>query len=148
MQYNPVTGPLAQLAILPPSSGGIPALSALQGQVVANPAMFMALLDTGASNTCISQKVVADLNLVPTGRAPVAGVHGSILTNTYQFTVAFFFPQQQLPSGQVVADAKTFDINGTEFDNTGCSFDVLLGRDVICAGHFTLSFHGQFVLCF
>jgi hypothetical protein len=59
----------------------------------------MALLDTGASSTCISSKVVDEVSLQPTGKMPVIGVHGRTPTNTYQFTVGLIVPQGQDPSG-------------------------------------------------
>jgi hypothetical protein len=108
----------------------------------------MALVDTGASSTCISPSVVSDLGLIPTGIVPIAGVHGSVPTNTYQFLVGFVIPQQPLPSGVVAATMHTFPISGAEFAVGGAVFDVLLGRDVLCLGHFTMTFAGQFFFSF
>jgi hypothetical protein len=143
-QYNPKVGPLLQLSILPPSvMQGTPSLSG-SGQKH----IYMALIDTGASSTCISQKVVSDVGLNPTGKMPVVGVHGSTPTNTYQFTVGFIIPQGQDPTGALVANITLFPVDGIEFANTGCGFDVLLGRDVLCRGQFSLTFNGQFVICF
>jgi len=38
-------------------------------------------------------------------------------------------------------------VDGTEFNNTGCAFDILVGRDFILQGSLTLSFDGHGVLC-
>jgi len=104
----------------------------------------MALVDTGASHTCISANVIKDLGLTPRGKIPAYGVHGVGSTNAYQFTVGFAFPQTQIASGAVMANLQTFQCDGMEFDMPGGGgFDVLLGRDIICKGVFSLSFDGH-----
>jgi hypothetical protein len=109
------------------------------------PIWLLALIDTGASCTCISAKVISDLSLAPMGKQPVGGVHGSRPTNAYQFQVGFVFPQSQTPGGAVNANVMSFLVNGIEcIPQPG--FEVLLGRDVICSGAFTLSFDGYAVL--
>jgi hypothetical protein len=142
--YNPSIGPLLQVAIFPPSSLGTSPLPA----ITSGPHLYMALVDTGASSTCISTKIVNDLALPPTGKMPVAGVHGSMPANTYQFIVGFILPQRQDATGTILANITPFPVDGIEFANIGCGFDVLLGRDVLCRGQLTLSFSGQFVICF
>jgi hypothetical protein len=107
---------------------------------------YMALMDTGASHTAISAKVISDLSLSPMGKQPVGGVHGSHPTNLYQFQVGLVFPQSQMATGVVQANITTFPTNGTEFINTGYAFDVLLGRDVLCRGLFAMSFDGHATL--
>ncbi len=140
INYNPAVGPLLNLAIADPSVN-----PAAQGQ---NPAQalqlshYMALIDTGASNTCISAKVISDLKLQPSGKMQVSGVHGAQATNLYQFKVIILFPTAQMPTGLVQASAATFDINGSQFI-APTTFDVLLGRDVICKGNFTMAFDGH-----
>lgn len=141
-QYNPSVGPVIQVAIIKPTDERV----VFDGN--ADLRMYQALIDTGASNTCISTKVAEDLGLVPTGKTPVAGAHGSFPTNTYQFNVGFILAQQQTASGQLTGSLTQFRIEGSEFANGGCTFDVLLGRDIICKGQFSLQFNGQYVLCF
>jgi hypothetical protein len=143
-QYNPRVGPLLQLSIFAAdirATQGTPILRDRQH-------IYMALLDTGASSTCVSRKVVEEVGLRPTGKMPVIGVHGSTPTNTYQFTVGFIVPQGQDATGALLADLTMFAVDGIEFANVGCGFDVLLGRDVLCRGQFTMTFNGQFVICF
>jgi predicted aspartyl protease len=108
--------------------------------------MYMALIDTGASCTCISAKVIRDLGLNPIGKQPVGGVHGSQATNAYQFLTGIVFPQSVSAAGIMNATVMTFPVTGVEFVPPG-AFDVLLGRDIICQGHFSMSFSGQAVLC-
>jgi Aspartyl protease len=144
-QFDPRVGPLIQIAILPPQPTLVAGHQATAGQSLH---LFMALVDTGASCTCISSKVVADVGLQPTGKMPMAGVHGSTPTNTYQFAVGFLTGQRQVPSGAITANVHLIAVNGAEFNNAGCGFDILLGRDVICQGTLFLSFHGQMVITF
>src|SRR5271165_6380118 len=86
INFNPAVGPLINLAIEPVSFAPNPANPV-------NLRTYMALIDTGASHTAISAKVITDLGLTPIGKQPVGGVHGQHPTNLYQFQVVFFFPQ-------------------------------------------------------
>jgi len=89
----------------------------------------MALIDTGASCTCVSAKVIQDLSLAPIGKQPVGGVHGHQPTNLYQFQVVIVFPQSQLASGLMNANLSFHPVSGAEFvPPTPGIFDVLLGR--------------------
>lgn len=123
-QYNPSVGPLVQVAIWRP--GFVPQ----QGPSAVNPVavtLYNALIDTGASCTCITTKVIQDAGLAPTGKITSGGVHGKKIVNQYQFQVAFLFPQSQAPTGLVNANALAVPVTGIEFDASG-SFDVLLGQ--------------------
>jgi hypothetical protein len=140
INFNPAVGPLIQLSILP-----FGFQSSQPGQSSSSPLNlqnYMALIDTGASHTAISAKVISALSLTPIGKQPVGGVHGQQPTNLYQFQVALVFPQSQLPSGMMQANLVAFAVTGTEFVAPG-AFDVLLGRDVLCRGLFTMSFDGH-----
>jgi Aspartyl protease len=144
IQYNPRVGPLIQVAVFSAETvQNNPAF----GQDL-SPTMFMALVDTGASNTCISKRIAEELSLVPTGKIQVAGVHGSSATNTYQFAIGFIFPVSQEASGAVLGNLSAHLVDGTEFNNDGCGFDILLGRDIICKGSMQMSFDGHFLMCF
>ena len=142
--YDPVTGALIQLTVLPPShnsvSGVPPPAENLQ--------VYNALIDTGASCTCISRKVVSDLNLRPMGLVPVSGVHGTVPTNSFQFRVGFFASHSLSTGGTVSGNLIEFLVDGIVFDNRGCLFDILLGRDILCKGSFSMAFNNQFIFCF
>jgi len=66
----------------------------------------------------------------------------------YQFSVGFVIGARQGPSGTVSGQLSWMPVNGTEFNNTNCGFDVLLGRDIICRGSFSMTFDGHFSLFF
>ncbi|MGH7068953.1 MAG: aspartyl protease family protein [Acetobacteraceae bacterium] len=107
----------------------------------------MALIDTGASATAISAKVIKDVGLMSIGKKPVGGVHGHRPTNLYQFQVGLVFPQSPSPTGAINANIAPFPVTGPEFVPLGPSFDILLGRDVLCHGTFSMSWDGHAVIC-
>ena len=73
--YSPQVGPIIQVMILP--IGFQPPASAA-GQVPLLPTqLYNALIDTGASCTCISPKVCNEVNIPPIGKQQVGGVHGA-----------------------------------------------------------------------
>jgi predicted aspartyl protease len=140
-QYNPSVGPLIQLAIWPAGFNPNQQPAGLINSPV-SVTFYNALIDTGASCTCITPKVVTDVGLTPVGKQSVGGVHGKKIVNQYQFQVALVFPQSQAATGLVNANAMAISVTGVEFDSPG-GFDVLLGRDIICRGLFHLSFDGH-----
>lgn len=143
-QYSPNVGPLIQLAIWKP--GFIPSQQPISAQNPATAVTFYnALIDTGASCTCITPKVVNDVGLTPVGKQSVGGVHGKKIVNQYQFQVALLFPQSQAATGLVNANVMVTPVTGVEFDSPG-GFEVLLGRDIICRGILQISFDGHGIL--
>ena len=140
-RFNPRVGPILEVAVVDtdfdPTAETSPTLHT-----------YGALIDTGASSTCVSQKVVAEVGLVPTGKVPLAGVAGVSLVDQFTFGVGFILPTEQEPSGNVRGDLHVSQVLGCQFDKGEAVFDVLLGRDVICGGAFHMSFDGRFILSF
>ena len=148
--YNPAVGPLTQLSIINPtpqmlSGASNPLPISMSGSSQA-PRFYTALIDTGATLTCISPKVVHEVGLQPTGKSLMTGSTGSSPVNTYQFGVGFMINPVQTPTGQVTGTLEIKIVDGMEFAVQGAAFDVLLGRDIICAGSFSLSFDGHMLL--
>lgn len=141
--YNPSVGPQLQLAVFPP---GYNPPQAPAGPNPTNVSLYTALVDTGASCTCVSAKVISDIGLMPSGKIPVGGVHGSQAANQYQFIAALIFGQMQAPNGAVLANMHAYTVLGVEFVPNG-NFDVLLGRDILCRGVFTMSWDGHATFC-
>ena len=143
--YNPAVGPLVRVAILK-----------LPAEIAAKPeagqkqkfSTFQALIDTGAISTCISQKVVEEAGLTATGKTLITGVTGDMQVDQFTFGVGFILSPQQHPSGEVSGDISVQGVQGCLFENKTFPFDVLLGRDIICAGSFSLSFDGHYILSF
>jgi len=108
--------------------------------------MYRALLDTGASSTCISQRVVDEIELSPTGKTMLIGATGRQEVDQYSFGVGLLVSQEAQPSGDVRSQINVRPTIGTLFQNDAGAFDVLLGRDILCSGVFTISFDGHFTL--
>jgi len=92
--------------------------------------------------------VCSDLNLRPIGKQGVAGVHGKSAANLYQFQIGILFGQSNvIPSGTVGPNWTLHQTVGVEVI-PDASFDVLLGRDIICLGALSISFdgHGTFAI--
>jgi hypothetical protein len=144
--YNPAVGVILQAAILPPSQ--LSSFQASPPQTPPNLLMFAALLDTGASVTCISTKVIQTLGLQPSGKTTMSGSTGQNTVDQYTFIVGFLFGAQQNPTGTVSGEMNIHLVQGCEFMSHGFGFDVLIGRDILCKGTFSLSFDGHYLLSF
>lgn len=91
---------------------------------------YTAIWDTGATGTVISQKVVDECELIPTGMTQVATAGGIVSVNTYIVDVS-------LPNNVTFQNLNvtTGFLNGT---------DVLIGMDIMSAGDFSVSnFEGK-----
>jgi hypothetical protein len=145
--YNRAVGVIVQVAVLPQAQ-----LAVLQspptGQTPPNLTMFAALLDTGASVTCISKNVVQSLSLQPSGKTSMSGSTGQNTVDQFTFVVGFLFGAQQTPTGAIAGELGAHLVQGCEFMSHGFGFDVLIGRDILCKGTMTLSFDGHYVLAF
>ncbi len=93
---------------------------------------YQAIWDTGATNTVISQKVVSDLGLKPSGKVTVQGVGASGTPahhecNTY--LVNLLLPNQ----------VGFYGVRVSENSIAGC--DVLIGMDLITTGDLAITNH-------
>lgn len=143
--YNPAVGIIINVAVMDSAT-----MTALQSQPsnAPNLTQFSALVDTGASITCISSNAAQTLQLQPSGKTQMSGSTGQGPVNQYTFGVGFLFGAQQNPTGTFSGHLGLHLVQGCEFTNHGFGFDVLLGRDIICKGSLHLSFNGQFTLAF
>jgi hypothetical protein len=146
--FNPAVGIIMQVAILPQSQ--IVTFQAPRTPQSTPPdlTMFAALIDTGASVTCISKNVVQALNLQPSGKTSMSGSTGQTTVDQFTFVVAFLFQAQQSPTGAISGHLNMHLVQGCEFMSHGFGFDVLIGRDILCKGTLTLSFDGHYILSF
>jgi hypothetical protein len=111
------------------------------GQV--GPHMFEGLFDTGASTTCISARVVNDVALNPTGIIEMMGTTGRKTVNEYFFGLGFVVGEVPQTTGFVSSQVEWTPVRGSFFEGSGSGFDVLIGRDILCQGVFTMSFDGH-----
>lgn len=86
---------------------------------------YLAIWDTGATNSVISEKVVGECNLKPTGIVQVHGISGEKTSKTY--LVNILLPNRVSFVGVKVTEGI---LRGT---------DVLIGMDIINTGDFALT---------
>lgn len=146
--YNPNVGAIVQVAIMPleqvQNSDGTPKHPGDGSNIK----FFNALIDTGASCTCVSSNAAKQAKLKVIGKAPMAGATGVNHQNKYAFAVGFMINARQDASGKINSDLSVQVVNGMEFDNQSGGFDVLLGRDIICRGVLNMSYDGHYSLSF
>jgi hypothetical protein len=144
------------VAVLPASAAALAEGSIYTGQAQG----CRALIDTGATTTCVSKRLSSLLGLQPVGKVAVHGVAGIVYHNSYLFSIAFPFnvpPNLSLPPGvqptpgNVTTQLHMLDkvLQGCEFDGgVTPTFDVLLGMDVISTGSLVVQGNGTFSFSF
>lgn len=123
----------------------------VEEKVVAHPREWKALIDTGATTSCISKKLASDIGLSPIGKIAVHGVSGIQRHNCYLFYVGFTYSQMftgldSLESARRIEhllQVLSAPIQGVEFDS-GPDSDVLLGMDVLSNGSLKIEGDGTF----
>ena len=139
--FNPAVGPLINVGVVPYTGVDIG-----NETDVVKLHLFQALIDTGATTTCISEQVIKQCSLEPTGKAAMVGVTGEIDVDQFNFQVIFLVGGQTTPDGNYPGGAVHIPVDGLEFQNQkNCAFEILLGRDVLCQGAFSLSLDGHYV---
>jgi hypothetical protein len=100
------------------------------------PQEFLAIWDTGATHTTITEDLAKKLGLYKIREHMVAGVTGNALCNAYLIALG-------LPNGIVFPEIEVMDCAG----NIGC--DILIGMDVIGLGDFAVcNFRGNTTFSF
>lgn len=98
------------------------------GQAVPQPIRIRALLDTGASCTCVDPSVLAALNLTPTGSATmITPSTGATPHQTDQFDVGLIIPGASGNQTPLVVD--NIAVVASQLTNQG--FQALIGRDLL-----------------
>lgn len=136
---------ILQVAIIPDSLYQ----QMMQGAGTGQLSVFNALVDTGATSTCITNNVVTKCELSPIGQVPIQGVSGQQHHNNYLFRVAFAFgtPKTgQTFEGHVHIFNKP--IQGPELKMANAGFDILLGMDVLGEGSLKVDGDGSFSFSF
>jgi hypothetical protein len=128
-------------------------VDAAKGGTLINPKMFRALIDTGATGTCITRAAADRMGLSPIGKIEIQGVSGTKEHNNYLFHIGSTTPVPGVlpianPLGEVQVPLQlhlnSTPIQGAEFDAGKGGFDVLLGMDVICTGSLKVEGDGTF----
>ncbi len=126
-------GPIIQIGVLKP--GDLAALRAKGGGAIR---LFAALIDTGASHTCVSPLIAREIEgLELLGKHPMTSATETIEVNTYLADLLLPFVGG---SGYGLHGHRVLEFAARDTDNV----QMLLGRDILCQGIFTLSPDGHF----
>lgn len=97
-----------------------------------------ALIDTGATNSSLSQAVIKELEIPVVGKVKVQGSSGIHSTNEYRVDLMLIYGSQQM----VISNIHVTEINV----GADSPFQALLGMDILSSGVLTMSFDGHFTL--
>ena len=123
-------GPIVEIGV----TVSLPRQTAMttQGIPAPPPQLVRALIDTGASCTCIDNGVIIQLGLQPTGTAQmVTPSTGSIPTTVNQYDLAIYLFMDNQHVHQM---AMTIPVIGADFSSQ--TIDALIGRDLLSEGGF------------
>jgi hypothetical protein len=133
--FDPIQGIFINIAVAKPGE----ITSATKNLKIPN---FVALVDTGASKTCISKQAAQTAGLIAIGKSPMVSATHTVDMDNYLADI--FLPFGAAPlggtTGLVINSISILEFNC----ETNCSFQILLGRDVLTKGIFTISFDGHF----
>lgn len=127
---------------------------ALEHPVLRGSAIYKGLIDTGASRTMVSTRVVQERQLEKVGAVRVHGLGGEAWRRTFLFHVAFPdgivqwhdpTSDQSAPLNRLHVYKRT--IQGGELTEE-VGFDVLIGMDIITTGDLHVSRDGTFSFAF
>lgn len=113
-----------------------------QGKAIPAPSAGTALIDTGASMTCVDESVLATLGINPTGLVSLGTAAGPVERPLFPARIAFPEPKLVVDLSRVVA----VDLRGQTIDSS--PLIALVGRDILhhcqfmydgSGGFFTLS---------
>ena len=97
-----------------------------------------ALVDTGATNTCLSPAIIKELEIAAVGKTEVLAASGIHPTNIYRVDLMLMYGPHRLLQP---------DIQVTKFNAPRNSpVQALLGLDILGEGVLTVSFDGHFTL--
>ena len=103
--------------------------SDIQIHSVNNSCGALALWDTGATGTCISEELARNLALIPTGMCAIKTPSGTLDVPTYLVDI-------QLPNNVLIKDVVVME---SKIGEQG--LDTLIGMDIISKGDFAVSNH-------
>ena len=104
-----------------------------------------ALVDTGASSSCISRAVADVLGLQAISMTEMLTAGGVVATNVYEVHIGLVGATATSPDGTVSTDLQMLaGLQTPEFDPGSAHYQVLLGRDVLRRGVLNMSFDGHY----
>ena len=138
--FDPSIGPIVDVGIA--EAGAFRSVGGSNGQLPFRG--YRALVDTGADRTCISRQIADEIGLRPTGKLQMASASEVSETNTYLVDLALAFGDPSAGAMSVVRD----NVMVMEFESNNKNYQVLLGRDFISNGLFSMTgYDKRFTIC-
>lgn len=104
-----------------------------------------AMVDTGASHTCVSQSVAKELQLEPSGKSEMRTAREIVPVNLYYVQLVIILPAKRGPDGEQIGTMQVFGpISAPEFDPGDQVCKALIGRDIISQGALHMSLDGHY----
>ena len=103
-----------------------------------------ALIDTGATKTCISTEKAQAFGFEAIGKATMSSAsHNGVEVNRYQGALYFYLVKDGLPFTHEIQDVEIL-----EYCNASDAYDILIGRDILVSGMFVLNLSSRsFTFC-
>ena len=140
IQFNPAVGPLLTIGIALP--GAFKTAETESQPATITPCQ--ALVDTGASVTCISREIAQKIGLQPRGKLPMSSASETREMNSYLVDIAITFGD---PTAGVMSAVKHSMIV-MEFEANSQHYQALLGRDIIDQALFSIAgYDKRFTIC-
>lgn len=116
----------------------------------ARPHVEAALVDTGASRTCIARPLAETLGLAPVGKTSMQTAGGRTAVNVYDLHVALLTDPEMNTGGSVSVKAQLFrNVKALEFViGDSSKYRALIGRDILRVGMLSLSADGHYSFAF
>lgn len=100
--------------------------SSIKNDIKTEPKMWRGLWDTGATASCINQKIVDELKLPAIGRTQISTANGIREVNTYLVNI-------RLPNNVIIPNVTV------SCADLGYDIDLLIGMDIINLGDFAIT---------
>lgn len=111
--------------------------------------VYSALVDTGASRTCIAQSLAEEIDARPIGKTAMQTAGGSVSANIYDVHVGIVLGNAKNPDGSGRSQVSVIpNVRVLEFEPGHTTYSALIGRDILRDGVLTLSFDGHFSYSF
>ena len=108
-----------------------------------------ALVDTGASVTCISSSVAKELELAPKGKTEIQNASGIEEVNVYDVQPVIILSNVPSAENKTTMAVQAFEpIRSPEFNPGENIQKALIGRDILQQGVLTLSFDGHYTFSY
>lgn len=108
-----------------------------------------ALVDTGATRTCISQEVADALKLQPQGKIKMRTAGGLTSVNLYGVSAMYILGTKGMKTSDLDIVRDRFGpFDAPLFDGEKKPYKALIGRDIISRGVLTMSWDGHYSFAF